>query len=169
MTNNQFVTTLNINGREYEGKGSLHFTKKAKKLVQTDVQKGELGGYKGIYLGLVDQDPEALSNFWRCAILTGFDEKTIDEAIERKVIELEGDFKPLFRGAVKIMQEDLMLKGFVKKFWNDMEKQAENTKDEQEREELVENIAQMKETIEELMTVPQIEQTPVPQTPQMTN
>ncbi|MGK0577493.1 tail assembly chaperone [Macrococcus capreoli] len=152
---NHFITSLNINGREYEAKGSLHFTKKAKKLAQTDAQRGELGGYKGIYLGLVDEDPEALSNFWRCAIVTGFDEKTIDDAIERKAIELNGDFTPLFRGAVQVMQEDLMLKGFVKKFWRDLEKQADKTKDEQEREDLVANIEQMRENIRELMTVPQ--------------
>lgn len=166
------IKTLNINGKELQAVGNFLFIKKAKNTV-----KGEEGldGFKAIYTGIIAQDPTSLSDFFRCAIPVGYSEDTIDKAIMERLEETQGDYMPLFRGALEIMEQELQVKGLVRQFWAEIEKGKEKTKTKEDREQMETYLQTMREAQIEILNytaapqtvAPQVQETAQTEAPQM--
>ncbi|MGJ0122112.1 hypothetical protein HMPREF2905_00780 [Staphylococcus sp. HMSC078E07] len=113
------TNTLNINGKDYTAKGSIAFVREAKQFAETtekDGVKTKGDGVTGIFLGLIQQDPEKLSQFWYCAVSNLTKEKPslieVESAIE-KYAEENGEIDSLFKGALNTLRNDGMVKGKV--------------------------------------------------------
>lgn len=128
------VKDLIINGEVKSPKGSIEFLKRAQE--KADKSTG-ISGFVEIFINLLDENPLGLVTFYQCALLPKYTEATIQEAIERVVVDNNGDWKPLFRGAVQVMEHDLLLKGQMTGFWKGIEKSIEAETDEKKRETLI--------------------------------
>ncbi len=143
------IKEIVINGNVKKAVGNILFVKRADAIFNEPNADGiKQGGFANIYTGLINQDASALSAFWACA-LPGYKEDAIDNAINDAIVENGWD--ALFRGAIEVLEEDLVLKGQVEIFWNKMQMGLNRTKDPQDRADIEESIQTMKELKDEYM------------------
>lgn len=142
------ITELTINEIPYKAKGTFKFDIKAKQFAKKN-DKGEVEGtgFHEIYNGLLNRNPEAIVQFWVCAIAhykVQPSQEEVQEAVE-KVIEEKEDTLQLLQGAVEVLNESGFFKQQTKMFWFQMN-QAPKLVKKDEKEEAQNALAYMKET-----------------------
>ncbi|MEE3805463.1 tail assembly chaperone [Lysinibacillus fusiformis] len=118
------MATLTIAGTQQEAKFGFAFKNLAdKNYNQTDESGNEVGGFNGIYTGLLQFDLDALKAFWDCGLAHTKKRPSITdiEAALEKRIEEEGDTVPLFREAFQEIDASGFFKKSVATFWKNLE------------------------------------------------
>ncbi|MDT0711082.1 tail assembly chaperone [Mammaliicoccus sciuri] len=152
------ITTLNINGKEYEAKATFFFDKVAKKFSteETDEngKKVKSPGFNVIYGGILERETDTIADFWECA--TAHEKvKPSREDIETAImeeIEKSNDTINLLQGALQVMNESGFFKQKSRLYWSQMQKAPKMAK-EDERESMKAGIEVMKENYKEIMGV----------------
>ncbi|WP_436894942.1 tail assembly chaperone [Mammaliicoccus sciuri] len=152
------ITTLNINGKEYEAKATFFFDKVAKKFSteETDEngKKVKSPGFNVIYGGILERETDTIADFWECA--TAHEKvKPSREDIETAImeeIEKSNDTINLLQGALQVMNESGFFKQKARLYWSQMQKAPKMAK-EDERESMKAGIEVMKENYKEIMGV----------------
>lgn len=152
------ITTLNINGKEYEAKATFFFDKVAKKFSteETDEngKKVKSPGFNVIYGGILERETDSIADFWECA--TAHEKvKPSREDIETAImeeIEKSNDTINLLQGALQVMNESGFFKQKSRLYWSQMQKAPKMAK-EDERESMKAGIEVMKENYKEIMRV----------------
>ncbi|MDZ5711663.1 tail assembly chaperone [Jeotgalibacillus haloalkalitolerans] len=129
---------LNIDGREYEAKLSFAFEKLADAKHSQKTDDGEdMGGFRTIYMNLLEISTKHLVAFWECALAHSKDKITTNqiEAALEKVIEEDGDTDRVFRDAYNAIDDAAFFKKRAQNFWKDLElmKNAGDTDEEKEQ------------------------------------
>lgn len=129
------MATLEINGKQIEGKASFAFDRTAKSKYRGHDESGNpIEGFMHIFLGLLSFDTQSLLAFWDCALSHEEKRPSVSEielALEKK-IEKEGGTTPLIKDAFGVIDDSGFYKEAVKKFWDQLEgvKTAKGTKEE---------------------------------------
>ncbi|WP_168193862.1 tail assembly chaperone [Lysinibacillus sp. SGAir0095] len=121
------MAILEINGQEYEAKGSFAFARKADDLLGTIAEKSKTGkqegGLNNLLGELIDgaKDLDALMHFWQCALAHEKKIKLTDiESALEKRIEEEGTLE-LIKEAYAVIDESGFFKRAVEKFWSNVD------------------------------------------------
>jgi hypothetical protein len=141
------MPTLNVNGKQYEGKVSFKFSEVADKKYAKESDQGETDGMHVIYSQLLEGNTAALSSFWDCALSHHKQRPTV-EAIQEALEEQgeEDDFDNLFKDAFTAMDESGFFKKRRNNFWKNLELFEKFVKTEDEKEAAALHIANMKES-----------------------
>ena len=97
---------LTIKGTEYEAKGTFAFAKRAKQ----EYQKGneQTDAFSDIFMGIIQNDEEALVKFWDCGTAyipnRKFKREDIEQALQERIDE-EGDTLQLFKEAMSVLDD----------------------------------------------------------------
>lgn len=150
------ITTLNINGKEYEAKATFFFDKVAKKFSteETDEngKKVKSPGFNVIYGGILERETDSIADFWECA--TAHEKvKPSREDIETAImeeIEKSNDTINLLQGALKVMNDSGFFKQKSRLYWSQMQKAPKLAK-EDDKETTKAGIEFMKENYKEIM------------------
>lgn len=149
------IKELTINDHIYKAKGTYLFGKTAKQYANNEVddkgkeQQGD--GVTSIFMGLMQQDPDKLIEFWHCATshyrkdAPSFDD--VAEAIS--TVADEADLKPYFVGALRLLNEGGYYKGKLQTLWFMMRRSAQKKKGD-DKEETKEQVELFKEMYEEI-------------------
>ncbi|WP_353419225.1 tail assembly chaperone (plasmid) [Staphylococcus delphini] len=128
--------TLTINGKEYKAKGSIAFVREAKQFGESTEVKGQTtkgDGVTSIFMGLLQQDPEKLAQFWYCAVSNLTKNKPqmaeIEQAIE-EYAEQNGEIDSLFKNALLTLRHDGIVKGKIRTILDAMYKKVSSGDDE---------------------------------------
>ncbi|MGE7922378.1 tail assembly chaperone [Viridibacillus arvi] len=150
------MTTLTIKGQEYEGKCTFKFDRVSDEKYNSQDEKGnDVGGFSTIYMGLLQYDIKALSQFWDCA-LSHLSSKAkpslteIEGALEKRIEEDEEALEELFKEAFKAIDQSGFFKLTVKSFWKNLNMAEGMGKDDEEKEQSKNFVEMMKEAREEL-------------------
>ena len=152
------ITTLNINGKEYEAKATFFFDKVAKKFSKEETdengKKVKSSGFNAIYGGILERETDSIADFWECA--TAHEKvKPSREDIETAIMEeidKTNDTINLLQGALQVMNESGFFKQKSRLYWSQMQKAPKMAK-EDERESMKAGIEVMKENYKEIMEV----------------
>ncbi|TDM41835.1 hypothetical protein ETI10_01750 [Macrococcoides goetzii] len=146
----EMITQIEINGSMKEARGTLLFVKTADKIYnEPNIHGVKEGGFSNIYRDLVaSKSASALSAFWRCAF-PGYKEDVIDNALTNAI--REHGWTPLIRGAVYVLENDLILKGQVENFYENAEMGLHQTKDPEVKAEIEEGIQTIKQMAHNLL------------------
>jgi Phage tail assembly chaperone protein, TAC len=141
------MPTLNVNGKQYEGKVSFKFSEVADKKYAKESEQGETDGMHVIYSQLLEGNTSALSSFWDCALSHHKQRPTV-EAIQDALEEQgeEDDFDSLFKDAFTAMDESGFFKKRRNNFWKNLELFEKFVKTDEEREAAKLHIQNMKES-----------------------
>ncbi len=150
------ITTLNINGKEYEAKATFFFDKVAKKFSteETDEngKKVKSPGFNVIYGGILERETDSIADFWECA--TAHEKvKPSREDIETAImeeIEKSNDTINLLQGALQVMNDSGFFKQKSRLYWSQMQKAPKLAK-EDDKETTKAGIEFMKENYKEIM------------------
>jgi hypothetical protein len=146
------MPTLNVNGKQYEGKVSFKFSELADKRYAKETDQGETDGMHVIYSQLLEGNTSALSSFWDCALAHHRQRPTVEyiqEALEEQ--GEEDDFETLFKDAFTAMDESGFFKRRRNNFWKNLEMYEAFSKTEDEKEMAKVHIANMKENRAQLI------------------
>lgn len=157
------IKELRINDNIYKAKGTYLFGKTAEKYAKNELneetgkeQKGD--GVTSIFMGLMQQDPDALVKFWHCGTSHYKKEapslEDIAEAIED--IADESDLHPYFVGALRLLNEGGYYKGKLQTLWFMMHRSYSKLKGE-EKEKQKDSIDMFKELYQEITGNPPYE------------
>jgi hypothetical protein len=146
------MPTLNVNGKQYEGKVSFKFSEVADKKYAKESDQGETDGMHVIYSQLLEGNTSALSSFWDCALSHHKQRPTVD-AIQDALEEQgeEDDFDILFKDAFTAMDESGFFKKRRNNFWKNLELFKKFVKTDEEREAAKLHIQNMKESRAQLI------------------
>jgi Phage tail assembly chaperone protein, TAC len=139
------MPTLNVNGKQYEGKVSFKFSEVADKKYAKETDQGETDGMHVIYSQLLEGNATALSSFWDCALSHHKQRPTI-EAIQ-EALEIQGEedeFESLFQDSFRAMDESGFFKRRRKNFWENLDMFEVASRTEEEKEMAKHHIANMK-------------------------
>lgn len=120
------MATLTIAGTQQEAKFGFAFKNLAdKNYNQKDDKGNEVGGFNGIYTGLLQYDIDALKAFWDCGLAHLGSKgrptiKDIETAIEDR-IENDSGTEELFREAFREIDASGFFKRDAKTFWKNLE------------------------------------------------
>lgn len=132
------MATLTIAGKQQEAKFGFAFKNLAdKNHNQTDENGNEVGGFNGIYTGLLQFDLDALKAFWDCGLAHLKKRPSISEieaALEER-IEEDGDTDQLFKEAFREIDASGFFKKSMKTFWKNLELFKTMGKTEEEKSE----------------------------------
>lgn len=151
------ITSLTINGEEYEAKGSFLFDKTAKKF--SDEQEDSKGnkvktpGFNIIYNGILERDTDAIADFWECALAYKGKNAPKREDIEQALLDVvdeKGDTLELLQGALDVMNNSGFFKQKSRLFWTQMNIAPTMAK-EDEKESTQVGIDFMKNNYKEIM------------------
>ncbi len=152
------ITTLKINGKEYEAKATFFFDKVAKKFSKEETdengKKVKSSGFNAIYGGILERETDSIADFWECAIAHE-KVKPSREDIETAIMEeidKTNDTINLLQGALQVMNESGFFKQKSRLYWSQMQKAPKMAK-EDERESMKAGIEVMKENYKEIMEV----------------
>ncbi len=152
------ITTLNINGKEYEAKATFFFDELAAKFAteETDEngKKVKTPGFNVIYGGILERETSSILDFWECATAHKADKPSrqdIKTAIMNE-IEKSNDTIHLLQGALKIMNDSGFFKQKSRLYWSQMQKAPKMAKEDQ-KETTKAGIEFMKENYKEIMGV----------------
>ncbi|WP_020006217.1 tail assembly chaperone [Salinicoccus albus] len=149
------IKELTINDHIYRAKGTFKFGQTAKQYAENEVDdKGKErqgDGVTTIFIGLMQQDPDALVKFWHCGTAhylkdaPSFDD--IAQAIED--IADKEDLNPYFVGALTLLNEGGYYKGKLQTLWFMMKRSAQKAKgeDKEETKDQIEMFTEMYEAI----------------------
>jgi hypothetical protein len=129
------MPTLNVNGKQYEGKVSFKFSELADKRYAKETDQGETDGMHVIYSQLLEGNTSALSSFWDCALAHHRQRPTVEyiqEALEEQ--GEEDDFETLFKDAFTAMDESGFFKRRRNNFWKNLDMFEKFVKTEEEKE-----------------------------------
>lgn len=120
------MATLMIDGKEYVGKCNFMFDRTAdEKYGTVDEESGKkVDGFSNIYTRLLELDPNALLEFWDCALAYMHKEKPKIEDIEKALderIEEDEDVLPAIQEAFNTIDESGFFKRQAKNFWKNIE------------------------------------------------
>ncbi|PNZ82457.1 phage family protein [Staphylococcus microti] len=128
--------TLKIKGKDYTAKGSIAFVREAKQFGETTEVKGQMtkgDGVTSIFMGLLQQDPEKLAQFWYCAVSNLTKNKPqmldIEQAIE-DYAEVNGEIDTLFKHALLTLRHDGIVKGKIRTILDAMHKKVKGGDEE---------------------------------------
>lgn len=128
---------LTINGKDQEAKLSFAFEKLANSKHSQKTEDGEdMGGFRTIYMNLLELSTEHLVAFWECALAHKKETITtaqIEAALEQ-MIEEDGDTDRVFREAYNAIDDAAFFKKRARNFWKDLELMKEAGKTDEERE-----------------------------------
>lgn len=100
---------LTIKEQELEAKGTFAFARRAKQEYKT----GDTDAFADIFMGLIQNDEEALVKFWDCGTAyipnRKFKREDIEAAIMKR-IEEEGDTLNLFKEAMSVLDASAFFK-----------------------------------------------------------
>lgn len=150
------IKELTINDHIYRAKGTFKFGQTAKQYAENEVDektgkesKGD--GVTTIFMGLMQQDPDALVKFWHCATSHYIKDAPKFDDIAQKIEDIadEEDLKPYFVGALTLLNEGGYYKGKLQTLWFMMKRSAQKAKGE-DKEETKDQVEMFKEMYEEI-------------------
>lgn len=158
------ITEIRINDKIFKAKGTYLFGKTAKKYATNEVdeetgKKLETDGVTSIFMGLMQQDPDKLIEFWHSATSHYLKEQPSFEEIATTIEDIAaetGDLKPYFVGALRMLNEDGYYKGKLQTLWF-MMKRSSQTKKGEEKEKAKESQELFVELYEEITGNPPYE------------
>lgn len=151
-----YMATLTIAGKQQEAKFGFAFKNHAdKNHNQTDENGNEVGGFNGIYTGLLQFNIDSLIAFWDCGLAHLGSKgrptiKDIEEALEAR-IETDGDTEELFKEAFREIDSSGFFKRDAKTFWKNLELFKSMGKTEEEKAENAKGAQIMLEAKAELL------------------
>lgn len=102
---------LTIKGNEYEAKGTFAFAKRAKQEYQNGNEQTD--AFSDIFMGIIQNDEEALVKFWDCGTAyipnRKFKREDIEQALQERIDE-EGDTLQLFKEAMSVLDDSAFFK-----------------------------------------------------------
>jgi len=102
---------LTIKGNEYEAKGTFAFAKRAKQEYQNGNEQTD--AFSDIFMGIIQNDEEALVKFWDCGTAyipnRKFKREDIEQALQERIDE-EGDTLQLFKEAMDVLDNSAFFK-----------------------------------------------------------
>lgn len=135
------ITKLTVNDKEFEAKGTYLFGKTAKLYAENEVNektgKKEKGdGVTSIFMGLMQQDPDSLIEFWHCATSHYKKDGPSFEDVAEQISDMasEEDLLPYFVGALRLLNEGGYYKGKLKTLWFMMTNSYKRLKGEEKEE-----------------------------------
>ncbi|WP_462422254.1 tail assembly chaperone [Salinicoccus sp. Marseille-QA3877] len=135
------ITELRINDRIYKAKGTYLFGKTAQQYAQNEVnektgkeQKGD--GVTSIFMGLMQQDPDKLIEFWHCATSHYGKEAPKFEAVSGTLSDIaeKEDLLPYFVGALRLLNEGGYYKGKLQTLWFMMNTSSKRAKEDEKED-----------------------------------
>ncbi|MGE7839609.1 tail assembly chaperone [Lysinibacillus sp. NPDC093712] len=150
------MATLTIKGEQQEAKFGFAFKNLAdKNYNQKDAQGNDLGGFNGIYTGLLQFDIDALKAFWDCGLAhLGTKGRPsiaeIEEALEER-INKDGESDQLFKEAFKEIDASGFFKRDAKTFWKNLEMFKDMGKTDAEKAENAQGVKMLSDAKIELM------------------
>ena len=150
------MATLTIKGEQQEAKFGFAFKNLAdKNYNQTDANGNNVGGFNGIYTGLLQFDIDALKAFWDCGLAhLGTKGRPsiaeIEGALETRINE-DGETDQLFKEAFKEIDASGFFKKDAKTFWKNLELFKTRGKTLAEKEENSKGVQMMLDAKTELM------------------
>ncbi|WP_026866627.1 tail assembly chaperone [Jeotgalicoccus marinus] len=154
------ITEIRINDKIFKAKGTYLFGKTAKKYTTSEVdeetgKKLETDGVTSIFMGLMQQDPDKLIEFWHSATSHYLKEQPSFEEIALAIEDIaeKEDLKPYFVGALRLLNEGGYYKGKLKTLWFMMERSTQ-TKNQEEKKKAEESKELFKELYEEITGKP---------------
>ncbi|QOV10938.1 tail assembly chaperone [Viridibacillus arvi] len=117
---------LTIKEEELEGKCTFKFDRVSDEKYNSQDQNGnDVGGFSTIYMGLLQFDIKALSQFWDCALshLSSKEKPSlveIEEALEARIEDEKEGVEVLFKEAFKAIDQSGFFKLTVKNFWKNL-------------------------------------------------
>lgn len=148
------MATLTIAGTQQEAKFGFAFKNLAdKNYNQTDESGNEVGGFNGIYTGLLQFDLDALKAFWDCGLAhlkTRPCIADIEAALEDRINE-HGDTDQLFKEAFQEINASGFFKKSVKTFWKNLELFKTMGKSDEEKAENKKGIQMLMDAKAELL------------------
>lgn len=148
------MATLTIAGTQREAKFGFAFKNLAdKNYNQTDESGNEVGGFNGIYTGLLQFDLDALKAFWDCGLAhlkTRPSIADIEAALEDRINEY-GDTDQLFKEAFQEINTSGFFKKSVKTFWKNLELFKTMGKSDEEKAENEKGIQMLMDAKAELL------------------
>ncbi|MEK4760761.1 tail assembly chaperone [Viridibacillus sp. FSL E2-0187] len=146
---------LEIKGEELEGKCTFKFDRVSdEKYNSQDANGNDVGGFSTVYMGLLQYDIKALSQFWDCALSYLASKKKpsiaeIEDALQER-IEEDGDALSAFKEAFKAIDNSGFFKLTVKNFWKNLNMVEGMGGTDEEKEQNERYLTTMKEAREEL-------------------
>ncbi|UED81955.1 tail assembly chaperone [Lysinibacillus sp. CD3-6] len=150
------MATLSIKGVQQEAKFGFAFKNLAdKNYNQKDAQGNDVGGFNGIYTGLLQFDIDALKAFWDCGLAhLGTKGRPsiaeIEEALEERINQ-DGESDQLFKEAFKEIDTSGFFKRDAKTFWKNLEMFKDMGKTEAEKAENAQGVKMLSDAKTELM------------------
>lgn len=118
------MATLTIKNEQHEAKFGFAFKNLAdKNYSQKDANGNDVGGFNGIYTGLLQFNIDALKAFWDCGLAHLKKRPAIaeiEEALEAR-IEADGGIDELFKEAFREIDNSGFFKRDAKTFWKNLE------------------------------------------------
>lgn len=147
------IKELTINDHIYKAKGTYLFGETAKQYDKNEeaVKNGGKDGVMSIFMGLMQQDPVSLTQFWHCATAHYRKDAPSLDDISQKIEDIadEEDLHPYFVGALKLLNEGGYYKGKLQTLWFMMRRSAQKAKGE-EKEKTKDQMEMFKEMYEEI-------------------
>ncbi|MGE7946471.1 tail assembly chaperone [Lysinibacillus sp. NPDC093688] len=150
------MATLTIAGTQQDAKFGFAFKNSADKNYNPKVENGnDVGGFNGIYTGLLQFNLDALIAFWDCGLAHLGSKgrptiKDIEEALEARIETDEGT-EELFKEAFREIDSSGFFKRDAKTFWKNLEMFKEMGKTDEEKEENAKGAQIMLEAKAELL------------------
>lgn len=150
-------TVMTNPGRDIQARGTFWFTKIGKEKYNTKDDKGiEADFFSNLYSGLINMDEMKLIEFWVCATAYLRDKAPTEEEVMEKLQDVADHqgLKPLFKGALEVLEYSGFFKDKVANSWVMMFKGAKlEAKTEEDKEKAVEGIKMLQEMRDEILEV----------------
>lgn len=150
------INELRIDDKIYKAKGTYLFGKTAKQYAENEVdeetgKKSKGDGVTSIFMGLMQQDADALVKFWHCATAHYVKDAPTLESVATAIEDVaeEADLKPYFVGALRLLNEGGYYKGKLETLWFMMIRSYSKLKGK-EREEQKDSIEMFQEMYQEI-------------------
>lgn len=142
---------LTIKGNEYEAKGTFAFAKRAKQEYQNGNEQTD--AFSDIFMGIIQNDEEALVKFWDCGTAyipnRKFKREDIEQALQEKIDE-EGDTLQLFKEAMSVLDDSAFFRRKAAKLKDGLTILNTQGKTEAEKEDNKRAYQMIKESLKDL-------------------
>lgn len=142
---------LTIKGNEYEAKGTFAFAKRAKQEYQNGNEQTD--AFSDIFMGIIQNDEEALVKFWDCGTAyipnRKFKREDIEQALQERIDE-EGDTLQLFKEAMSVLDDSAFFRRKAAKLKDGLTILNTQGKTEAEKEDNKRAYQMIKESLKDL-------------------
>lgn len=142
---------LTIKGNEYEAKGTFAFAKRAKQEYQNGNEQTD--AFSDIFMGIIQNDEEALVKFWDCGTAyipnRKFKREDIEQALQER-IDKEGDTLQLFKEAMSVLDDSAFFRRKAAKLKDGLTILNTQGKTETEKEDNKRAYQMIKESLKDL-------------------